>query len=100
MADDWQPGDEGVCITDGQWPGELHLPELKWPQKGQRVTVDRIVPDDSHRCCGRCFLVLVGFGPRAFCSANFRKLIRDDKPASDGAALAAAIRRRAEQVPA
>lgn len=98
MADDWQAGDEGFCITDGRWPGEVHFPELKWPQKGQRVRVDRVVADTDHRCCGKCFLVLVGFGPRAFCSENFRKLRPDNQPATDGATLAADIRRRVEEV--
>ncbi len=100
MADDWQAGDEGVCILNGHWSLESAHPDWKWPRKGDRVKVTGVVPDDRRICCGKCFLELAGFEPRVFCSAQFRKLLRDDKPSADGARLTEMIKGFGEKVPA
>lgn len=48
MADDWKPGDKGICINGGSWGdvvfGFLVIPTHDGPQKGDIVTVNCVHP--------------------------------------------------------
>jgi len=97
MADDWQAGDEGVCIRDGDWRSVTGEP-FAGPKKGDFIKVVQVVPDPQNVCCGKVFLELKAWPSFMWCSTGFRKLRPDKEPAKDGAAIAADIRRRVEEV--
>lgn len=77
MADDWKPGDKGVCIVDGPWGVPflgLTLLAPGGPQKGDVVTVNCVHPSPFWHLPNTCFVGVHEHPGEHYDAVHFRKI--------------------------
>lgn len=76
MADDWKPGDKGVCLTDGPWYEQflfILIATDEGPKRGDIVTVGCVHPS-RREDIKTPYLGLREHPHQHYNAINFRKL--------------------------
>lgn len=98
-CDDWHPGDQAVCVTDGTWQHEVHRYFTPGPQLHEvnRVTDVKV---GSGRASARYYLQFARWPGSWFAAHDFRKVTpRADSAIAADAAFVSDFRQRLTPAP-